>query len=363
MLANEVKDDLRCGPDSAPSTRRSARSAIILAGGEGHRMRPLIQKWLGEDRPKQYCTYVGSRSMLQHALDRAGAIATPEHITTVVCQGHQAHLRKAIPAGLPGLVLEQPFNRGTAPSIFLAASYIMEANPQATVLILPSDLFVHPEERFNQYTEQACQMAEAHEDQLILLGAAPDRPETDYGWIEVWNNGETFEDENGAQRPIPVRGFHEKPNRMRAESLLLHGSLWNTMVVAVKVKALWALGWALLPDLMEQFESLRQVLRAIRLDWVRREHAQVATSHIYHKIEMLDFSRDFLQHAANWTGVLRMEGLEWSDWGRPERVMETLNQIGRTPAFPVSSLPFEQAPTSGLRDLIRAGRGEALGLR
>jgi mannose-1-phosphate guanylyltransferase len=61
--------------------------SIILAGGEGERLRPLMQRWLGQHKPKQYCTFVGTRSMLQHTLDRADQISDPEQKVTVIA-GH-----------------------------------------------------------------------------------------------------------------------------------------------------------------------------------------------------------------------------------------------------------------------------------
>jgi len=311
-----------------------SRSVIVLAGGEGSRMRPLVQQWLGENRPKQYCTYVGTRSMLQHTLDRAKAIAPAEQILTIIGKGHRAFLDDAVPAGIPGLVIEPPLNRGTATSIFLAATHLMEENPSTTVLILPSDLFVHPEERFLEHAERACHLSERYEDRLILLGAPPDSPETDYGWIELPNNGEFSFCRGRGTGPIPVKCFHEKPNRRKAESLLSHGSLWNTMVLACEVKTLWSLGWALLPAMMQHFELLRQVMRGVRLNWARPDHITTALAHIYDRMETVDFCYEFLPRAVDRIGVLPMEGIHWSDWGRPERVQKTLHHIGAASAFP-----------------------------
>src|SRR6185295_10518614 len=64
--------------------------SIVLAGGEGERLRPLLQQWLGHHRPKQYCTFVGTRSMLQHTLDRLAPLSGPENRITVVMRSHLA---------------------------------------------------------------------------------------------------------------------------------------------------------------------------------------------------------------------------------------------------------------------------------
>ena len=66
--------------------------SIILAGGDGERTRPFIEQWLGYPKPKQYCTFVGTRSMLQHTLDRADRLGAPDKKVTVVDQIHQRGL-------------------------------------------------------------------------------------------------------------------------------------------------------------------------------------------------------------------------------------------------------------------------------
>lgn len=331
------------GSVAASGAIRNSSSAIVLAGGEGLRMRPLIKSWLREERPKQYCTYCGSRSMLQHTVDRALSIATVERLVTVIGHGHQAFLGQSVPADRYGRVIEQPMDRGTAPAIFLALANILETDPAATVLILPCDLFVHPEDQFLRYAHQACQMAEFYTDQIILLGAIPDRPETEYGWVEPAAGGRVPCWQDRGRSPIPVKSFHEKPSRKQAEMLLDHGGLWNTMVIAAKAKALWALGWAFLPEMMGHFETFRNVLRAIREGLVSQEHATIAMTHLYHRSLPTDFSRAILERAGHWCRILAMEGLHWCDWGHPERVRETLDWLGVKPAFPLVCLEEQKA--------------------
>lgn len=63
--------------------------SVILAGGEGERMRSLIEQWLGSHKPKQYCTFVGTRSMLQHTVDRAASLTPPIRTVAVVAREHR----------------------------------------------------------------------------------------------------------------------------------------------------------------------------------------------------------------------------------------------------------------------------------
>jgi len=176
-------------------------------------------------------------------------------------------------------------------------------------------------------------------DRFILLGAVPSRPETDYGWIEssphraaVMGNGS----ENVVFRAAAqVEGFHEKLVQAVAEWLLSQGSLWNTMVIAAKVKSLRALGWRFLPPMMECFEILRRLLRAAGHQRVEEGSRREALDHVYRSMETADFSRAVLQRAGPWSMVLPMRQVEWRDWGRPERVVETLEFLGVRPAFPI----------------------------
>ena len=92
----------------------NARWGILLAGGEGRRMRPLIRLWLGENRSKQYCMFVGSHAMFQHTTDRARWVASYECVMTVVTREHRTILNELANGNPPGLAFKQPSNLGGA---------------------------------------------------------------------------------------------------------------------------------------------------------------------------------------------------------------------------------------------------------
>src|SRR5690349_16706572 len=98
--------------------------SIVLAGGSGIRVRPLIQSWLGYHKPKQYCTFVGTRSLLQHTVERAVRLCGDGQVVTVIDKTHWPHAAAQLSPASMRRVVVQPSNCETAPGIFLPLSYI-----------------------------------------------------------------------------------------------------------------------------------------------------------------------------------------------------------------------------------------------
>ncbi|MGQ0696494.1 MAG: sugar phosphate nucleotidyltransferase, partial [Nitrospiraceae bacterium] len=231
-----------------------------------------------------------------------------------------------------GMVILQPANRDTAPGIFLPLTYIRARDAQATVVIYPSDHFVYPEHRFLDSVQRAIWTAEWLPDRLALLCVSPDRLELDYGWIAP--GGQL--DRSSNYRIHAVRAFLEKPTAAEADAALAAGALWNTLVVVAKVETLWELGWQCFPDLIHRFDRLGAVLGT------SYETKTIET--IYEQTTAHNFSSELLQRMPDRIAVVEMNGVLWSDWGKPERIAHTLRQIGRQPAFPLACLNRPFAP-------------------
>ena len=104
------------------SERRAAGSmvwSIVLAGGEGERVQPFVRRWLGLPRPKQYCAFVGTRSMFQHTVDRARRLLSGEQAVVVAASHHRVDVESQLRGRPIGKLLWQPANRDTAAGVFL----------------------------------------------------------------------------------------------------------------------------------------------------------------------------------------------------------------------------------------------------
>lgn len=296
---------------------------IILAGGNGERICEDIRQWMGRSIPKQYCAFVGTRSMLQHTLTRADALAEREHQLTVVAKSHWYEAETQLADRPRGTVIVQPENRDTLAGIFLPLTHVYARNPDATLVIYPSDHFIYPEKNFIEATASAVQAAEELPHRLVLIGVPAKSVEPDYGWILPGINLYQLGD-------YPVRAvqlFVEKPSRADAIAIKTSGGLWNTMIVAVKARTLWQLGWRYHPDIMKLFERLKDAIGT---------SSEISTlDAIYEVMPARNFSADLLTPAVNLVSVMPVEDILWSDWGRAERIVETLCSIRKRPNFPM----------------------------
>lgn len=295
--------------------------AVILAGGEGMRLRPLVRRMLGADRPKQYVRLLGQQTLLRQTLDRV-SLAIPEERTLVVTvRRHAGYISEEFSGGTHPRILAQPLDRGTAAGVLYPAHWIAWRNPEATVAIFPSDHFMLGETSFMAHVAEVVAWVEKHPERLVLLGAPPSSPEVEYGWIEP---GEALGDvSTGPVRA--VRQFWEKPSVARARACLESGHLWNTSVLVGKVATLVQTGWQALPALSDRLAHIEP--------FVGTPEEADAVRQAYELMPRANFSKDVLEATGDALAVSRLPRIVWSDLGSPHRVMEALTRMRIRPEW------------------------------
>jgi mannose-1-phosphate guanylyltransferase len=277
--------------------------SIILAAGEGTRLRSLTRALHGEDLPKQFARIEASRSLLQSTVERALAWSVPERVVVVVAAEREELARRQLMAYGAVTVVAQPKNLGTGPGILLPLAHVVAADHEAKVVILPSDHYVRDELPFRETIRRARTRAE-QSNSLVLIGAEPDFADSQYGWIVPRReHGVTY-----------VDCFEEKPNESTAKRLLDRGALWNTFVLIASAEHLWQLGRDHLPTQSEALDLCARVHSVQERDLVEE---------IYEHMPAGDFSRDVLEKASG-LEVVSLPECGWSDWGTPERVLASL---------------------------------------
>ncbi len=289
---------------------------IVLAGGEGKRLQEFIRRRYGTERPKQYSAIIGKRSMLRHTLDRIEKIIPPKQLQIVVARKHRKYLPEILKEREQKAVLFTPENRESAASIYLALSHIYVRDPEAAVVIFPSDHFIGEEKRFLQYVELAVSFSEAHPNYVVLLGIKPLEAVQEYGWIEPSKNFLNYK-RNRFHRVI---SFDEKPEVEGAQQYFNRGWLWNSLVLATKCETLVKMYRQHLESIYNAFKKANTIYGT------DREESFIADA--FSNIPSKSFSKSLLEEIPNSLFVLRTEGILWSDWGTKEQVIKDLDSLG-----------------------------------
>jgi mannose-1-phosphate guanylyltransferase len=295
--------------------------AVVLAGGEGVRLRPLVHRMLGEERPKQYVKLLGPRSLLQQTLDRAALGISRDRTVVVSVRRHAGYLAEEFAgAGQPPYLLIQPEDRGTAAAILYAAHWIAWRDPAATIVVFPSDHFILGEATFMAHVQEVAGAVERHPDRVMLLGGQPTSPEAEYGWIEPGPSIDGALDVVSA-----VRRFWEKPSEAQAQASLAGGGLWNTAITVARARALVELGARALPETSGRLAGLRRLLDSDR--------GMSAVQEAYAPLARASFSRAVLAPHPERLGVSRLPRVTWCDLGSPGRVLHVLARMRVRPAW------------------------------
>ena len=221
---------------------------VILAGGKGRRLWPCSR----EERPKQFVDFFGTgRTALQQTYDRFARILPPENIFVNTNEEYADLVREQLPQLDASRMLAEPIHRGTAPSMAWATHRIVHINPEANIIVTPSDLTIIGDEQFKKCVDRAFCFVAEHK-RVLAMGVKPSRPEPGYGYIQM---GETECD-----GVFSVQSFTEKPERDFAKIFMDSGEfLWNTGMFIANASCLLECFRTLLPVVLRNYDDTHPV--------------------------------------------------------------------------------------------------------
>jgi mannose-1-phosphate guanylyltransferase len=303
--------------DNGPDANRSEKLhlwAVLLAGGDGVRLRDLTRRIADDSRPKQFCRIISEQSLFRETRARLDPIITRDRQVFVFSRAHERYYSDDLTDAGDSCVIEQQLNRGTGVAIILALLRILQRDHDALAAFFPCDHFYADHDSFRLTIRSAVECAEHNPESIILVGADAEYPETDYGWIEP---GVVVS--NALAGPLSrVSRFWEKPSLQQAHALLRQGCLWNTFVTVGRATTFFEMLCSQVP------EAVLTISRAMEDNTLDVAYASLDT---------VDFSRDFLAHLPHRLLVLRDRTSGWADLGSPSRVMDTLARNNIQPAW------------------------------
>lgn len=216
---------------------------VIMGGGIGSRFWPFSR----ESYPKQFLDFFGTgRSLLQMTFDRFAKIIPIENIYIVTNEAYSELVKKQLPELTEKQILLEPARRNTAPCIAYAAYHIKACNPNANIVVAPSDHLILKEDAFIRDVQKSLDFVKEH-DALVTLGIKPSRPETGYGYIQ---SGDSTLGEF-----ISVKTFTEKPNQELAQVFMESGEFfWNSGLFVWNVNTILDAYAKFLPDIATRFD-------------------------------------------------------------------------------------------------------------
>lgn len=294
--------------------------ALVLAGGEGTRLRALTTQASGTAIPKQYCSLTGRYSFLEETIHRARQVVPSDQVCTIVAHHHRQWWSEQLAGSSAQNVIVQPRNKGTGIGVLYSLLHISCRDPSARVLLLPADHYVRNEALLRKSLRLAMQRVQANPAAPLLLGVEPDHSDPDLGYILPGTR-----DDSGNQT---VTRFLEKPTPTVATEIIGAGGLWNTFIIAGSVQTLVNM-------FMRRYARLvveMQVLVSQRLLAGSGTALWPALFALYDRLPDIDFSRDILEGHEQCLRVMSVPACGWNDLGTPARVAATLSELDDGPS-------------------------------
>lgn len=268
--------------------------AVIMAGGIGSRFWPISTS----EFPKQFHDMLGTgQSLLQKTFSRLNKLVPAHQIQVLTNERYKDLVLQQLPLVGESQVVLEPEMRNTAPCILLSALKIRKENPDALMLVAPSDHWIEDEEAFIEDVTTCFDVCQ-HEDMLVTLGIQPTFPNTGYGYIEA---GKT-----NSSTLLPVQQFCEKPDYETAKQFISDGNFfWNAGIFLWSVSSIIDSFERLLPEMFALFNNALPVFNT------DEEPGFLADN--YGKAENISIDYGIMEKAKN--VFVKKANFDWNDLG------------------------------------------------
>jgi mannose-1-phosphate guanylyltransferase len=225
--------------------------SVILCGGSGTRLWPESR----QAKAKQFLSFEGGQSLFASTVRRLQPLIPIDNVWVLTGQAMVPQINADVSDLNPQHILAEPAARNTAPCIGWAAAKLLKTDPEAVMVVLPSDHVIKPPEVFCQTLQFAAELVEEDPSRLITLGIKPTFPSTSYGYIQRREPLDSFVAAKWITltQPYSVEKFHEKPPLEIAEQFVAAGNFnWNAGIFVWKAKTIF--------ELIRRFEPEMSIL-------------------------------------------------------------------------------------------------------
>ncbi len=281
--------------------------ALIMAGGIGSRFWPKSRI----SQPKQFLSFFDDKTLLQTTIDRIRPIIPPERILVSTNADYIGLVKEQVPDLPDDNIIGEPVARNTAPCIAFASALLHYRDPDATLIVLPSDHYIPNDETFRNDLQTCVRIARDGE-KLVTIGITPTRPETGYGYIQ-YNDEKQISLKNDKDGNVdiayPVKTFAEKPDVQTALKFLQSGDfLWNSGMFIWNTKDILLEIEQHMPVLYHQVEIFADDLNRHN-GAVRKEILET----VYHACFAVSIDYGIMEKSDN--VVVLPSHFDWSDLG------------------------------------------------
>ena len=239
---------------------------VIMAGGTGVRFWPVSRA----AKPKQFLDVADTgKTFIQSTYERFLRVVPKENILIVTGDRYRDIVMEQLPDLAPENLLLEPYSRNTAPCIAYATYTLLKRDPQARMVVTPSDHMIDNEEIFAETIRKAFDYIEEN-DVLMTLGVVPTRPDTNYGYIQAYGGSDVYKND----KPMQVKTFTEKPDRDLAKVFISTGEFfWNAGIFLWKAETIRKKMEKYLPEVTALFKGWENALgTSVEYEFIARAY-------------------------------------------------------------------------------------------